>query len=88
MLLSLRQALTHNCPAAIAQGVLGSSLQPAAQRITAKYSKLQPAGPWQARLAADVWHVVETCQMMTQPIEAAGRCACAFCSDLCGRMPP
>lgn len=88
MLLSLRQALAHSCSAAITLDVLGSTLQPAAHRITLKYSKLQPAEPWQARLAADVWHAVETCEMMTQPVAAAGRCNCVIALSLLRQCLP
>ena len=73
MLLSLKQALLDSCPAAMTQDVLGKALQLAAHCIAAKYSRLQPSEQWQARLAADVWHIAETCQTMSQPIEAEGR---------------
>lgn len=56
--------------------VLGATLQPAARRITAQYCKLQPSEAGQARLATDVWHIIETCRMITQPIGAEGRCGC------------
>ena len=56
--------------------VLGATLQPAARCITAKYSKLEPSEAWHARLAADVWHIVETCHMITQPIGAVDRYGC------------
>lgn len=74
MLLSLRQTLLQSCPVAMTLDILGATLQPAAHCITAKYSRLQPSEAWQARLAADVRHIVQTCRMMTQPVGHAGRC--------------
>lgn len=78
MLLSLRQTLLQSCPMALVMDVLGATLQPAARRITAQYSKLHPSEAWQARLAADVWHIAETCRMITQAIGMQGRCACIY----------
>ena len=73
MLSSLKQALLDNCSAAVAQDVLGKALKPAADHVAARISRLQPSEQWQARLAADVWYAAHTCQMMTQPIDTAGR---------------
>ena len=73
MLLFLKQTLLDSCPTAVAQDVMSKALQPAAHCIAAKYSKLQPSEQWQARLAADVWHIAETCHVICQPIEAEGR---------------
>ena len=80
MLLSLRQTLLQSCPTAVTMDVLGACLLPAARCIIAQYSKLQPSEAWQARLAADVWHITETCLAITQPIEAVGRCGCTVVS--------
>ena len=57
------------CPAAVVQDVLGRALQGGLQIMSDKYSPLQPAAQWQARLAADKRHIAETCQLLSQPGE-------------------
>ncbi len=71
MLQSLKQALLDNCRSPVVQDVLGKALQEGVHGISLRYSKLQPSEQWQARLAADVWFVAETCRLVTQPLEGA-----------------
>ena len=66
MLQSLKVALLQCCPAAVVQDVLDRALQGGLQAISDKYSLLQPAAQWQARLAADKRHIAETCQLLSQ----------------------
>lgn len=73
MLQSLKAALLQCCPAAVVQDVLGRALQGGLQSISGKYTRLQPAAQWQARLAADQRHIAETCQLLSQPWEGPDR---------------
>ncbi len=74
MLHSLKEALLSNCPAVIAQDVLGRGLLEGVHSINQRYSQLQPSEQWQPRLAADKWHIAETCQLMSQPSDGVSRC--------------
>ncbi|KAL0020961.1 hypothetical protein WJX79_010163 [Trebouxia sp. C0005] len=67
MLQSLKEALLSNCPAVVAQDVLGRALLEGLQSVNLRYSQLQPSEQWQARLTADKWHITETCQLLSQP---------------------
>lgn len=71
MLQSLRQALLETCPGAVAQDVLSRALQDGLESISLKYTSLQPSEQWQAFLAADVWFVVQTCHLITEPLDVA-----------------
>ena len=73
MLYSLKEALLSNCPAVIAQDVLGRALLEGVQSINLRYSQLQPSEQWQARLAADKWYIAETCQLLSQPSDSVHR---------------
>ncbi|KAL0055367.1 hypothetical protein WJX82_011296 [Trebouxia sp. C0006] len=75
MLHSLKEALLSNCPAVIAQDVLGRALLEGVQSINLRYSQLQPSEQWQARLAADKWYIAETCQLLSQPSDSVHRLA-------------
>ena len=73
MLQSLKEALLTNCPAVVTQDVLGRALLEGVQSINLRYSQLQPSEQWQARLAADKWHIAETCQLLSQPSDSVHR---------------
>ncbi|DBA74364.1 TPA: hypothetical protein ACH3X1_011135 [Trebouxia sp. C0004] len=66
LLQSLKEALLSNCPAVVAQDVLGRALLEGVQSIDLRYSQLRPSEQWQPRLAADKWYIAETCQLMSQ----------------------
>lgn len=74
MLQSLKEALLSNCPAVVAQDVLGRALLEGLQSVNLRYSQLQPSEQWQARLTADKWHITETCQLLSQPSGGVYRC--------------
>ena len=74
MLQSLKEALLSNCPAVVAQDVLGRALLEGVHNINLKYSQLQPSEQWQPRLAADKWYIAETCQLLSQPSDSVYRC--------------
>jgi hypothetical protein len=74
MLQSLTEALLSNCPAVVAQDVLGRALLEGLQSISLRYSQLRPSEQWQPRLAADKWYIAETCHLMSQPSDSVYRC--------------
>ena len=74
MLQSLKEALLSNCPAVVAQDVLGRALLEGMQSINLRYSQLRPSEQWQPRLAADKWYIAETCQLISQPSDSVYRC--------------
>ncbi len=74
MLQSLTEALLSNCPAVVAQDVLGRALLEGVQSISLRYSQLRPSEQWQPRLAADKWYIAETCHLMSQPSDSVYRC--------------
>jgi hypothetical protein len=74
MLQSMKETLLTNCPAVVTQDVLGRALLEGVQSIDLRYCQLQPSEQWQARLAADKWHIAETCQLLSQPSDSVYRC--------------
>ncbi len=74
MLQSMKETLLTNCPAVVTQDVLGRALLEGVQSINLRYCQLQPSEQWQAQLAADKWHIAETCQLLSQPSDSVYRC--------------
>lgn len=74
MLQSLKEALLSNCPAVVAQDVLGKAMLEGVHNINLRYSQLQPSEQWRPRLAADKWCIAETCLLLSQPSDSVYRC--------------